>query len=114
MYINGTIINYPISEQSIEKFIKEVCEIGLKDGLIFNLLNIEHIREDNLYGGFRVKLESSFDSIVTPMHICLTTGDAITPDKIEYSYKKQFSDGSINIFAYNLETILAEKFETII
>jgi predicted nucleotidyltransferase component of viral defense system len=48
------------------------------------------------------------------MHIDLTTGDVLTPDKIEYGYKKEFSDGSINIFAYNLETILAEKFETII
>ena len=114
MDLDGTIINYPISEESIEKFINEVCEIALEDGLRFNLIDIEHIREDNQYGGFRVKLQSSFDSIVTPMHIDLTTGDVITPNKIEYGYKKEFSDGSINIFAYNLETVLAEKFETII
>jgi len=114
MDMDGTIVNYQISEKSIEKFINKICEIDLEDGLIFNLVNIEQIREDNLYGGFRVKLESKFDSIVTPMHIDITTGDVMTPDKIEYDYKKEFSDGSIKLFAYNLETILAEKFETII
>ena len=48
------------------------------------------------------------------MKLDITTGDKITPREIAYSYKLMLEDRSIQIKAYNLATILAEKLETVI
>lgn len=108
MDMDATIINYPVTDESITLAINEICSINLDDGVKFKILGTENIRDDDSYGGFRVKINSVFDTIVTPMHIDATTGDVMTPGKIEYGYEKEFSDGKINIFAYNIETVLAK------
>ena len=66
------------------------------------------------YPGIRVNMTTTFDGVVTPLKIDISTGDAITPREIRYSFKLMLEDRSIDIWAYNLETVLAEKLETII
>ena len=72
------------------------------------------IRDDDAYGGYRVSIVSEFDTIATPMQIDITTGDVITPKEILYLFKMIFKEGSIGIWTYNIETVLAEKAETIL
>ena len=81
---------------------------------VFKHKGIKEIRPDDSYGGFRANIESVYDQIVTPMHLDITTGDAITPSEIEYEYRRSFGEGSIHILAYNIETVFAEKYETIL
>jgi predicted nucleotidyltransferase component of viral defense system len=76
--------------------------------------HIESIREDDEYGGFRVAILAKFESINTPLKIDITTGDIITPGAIRYAFRSHFEDKLIEVWAYNVETILAEKVETIL
>ena len=66
------------------------------------------------YPGIRVTLNAVMDRLITPMKIDISTGDAVTPRAIEYDYKLMFDDRSIKLWSYNLETILAEKLQTIL
>lgn len=86
----------------------------MDDGAAFSLQSIEEIREEADYPGYRVSIEASFDKTRQTLKIDIITGDSITPREIEYAFKLMFEDRTISIMAYNLETVLAEKFETII
>jgi predicted nucleotidyltransferase component of viral defense system len=114
MDMDTTIINYPINPDSINKAITDICMINLDDDVLFSYQGVDPIREDDAYGGFRVSLQAEYDTIKTPMHIDITTGDAITPKEVLYLFKKIFEDETIGIWAYNIETVLAEKIETIL
>lgn len=114
MDMDATIKGYPLNEEALSLAIKEICEINVDDDVKFSFVKVESIREDDEYGGFRVSIESVLDTIITPMQIDITTGDAITPKEILYSLKKIFEDSTIDIWAYNIESVLAEKFETIL
>ena len=78
------------------------------------LERISEIMDEAEYPGIRVSMETRFDSVITPLKIDISTGDAITPREVRYSFKLMLKDRSIEIWAYNLETVLAEKLETII
>jgi hypothetical protein len=69
------------------------------------------IRNDDAYGGYRVGIVSKYDGIVTPMQIDITTGDVFTPKEVKYTYELAITNGSIGIWAYNIETVLAEKID---
>lgn len=114
MDMDTTIINYPINPDSINKAITDICRVDLDDDVLFSHQGVDPIREDDAYGGFRVSLQAEYDTIKTPMHIDITTGDAITPKEVLYLFKKIFEDETIGIWAYNIETVLAEKIETIL
>lgn len=114
MDMDTTIINYPINPESINKAITDICRVDLDDDVLFFYQGVDPIREDDAYGGFRVSLQAAYDTIKTPMHIDITTGDAITPKEVLYLFKKIFEDEAIGIWAYNIETVLAEKMETIL
>lgn len=114
MDMDATVKGFHLTEESLKHAITQICEVKLEDDVIFSLLKIEAIREDDAYGGFRVSIQADYETILIPMSIDITTGDVITPNEITYGYKKLFDDGFINIQAYNIETILAEKFETIL
>lgn len=114
MDMDTTIINYPINPDSISKAITDICIVDLDDDVLFSYQGVDPIREDDAYGGFRVSLQAEYDTIKTPMHIDITTGDAITPKEVLYLFKKIFEDETIGIWAYNVETVLAEKIETIL
>jgi len=114
MDMDATIKNYPIDNDSITKAIKEICNISIDDDVTFTFNSVDAIRDDDAYGGYRVGIVSEYDTIITPMQIDITTGDAITPKEVLYLFKMIFEEGNIGVWAYNIETVLAEKVETIL
>lgn len=114
MDMDATIKNYPLDCDSLSKAVKGICDIEIQDNVKFKYIDIDPIRKDDEYGGYRVSLQAIYDTIVTPLQIDMTTGDTITPKEILYLYKKIINDETIDIWAYNIETVLAEKVEAIL
>lgn len=114
MDMDVTIKGLPLKKKKIRKIINDISDIDVNDGIRFDIKDIHYIREHDEYENFRVSLIANIGKTKNPMKIDITTGDAITPAEIMYSYKCIFSNDDINIMAYPLETILAEKYECII
>jgi predicted nucleotidyltransferase component of viral defense system len=114
MDMDATLRGYPLTEKAIQEALSEICAIPLGDEVSLELDHIAPIREDDEYGGFRVAIIAKYESINTPLKIDITTGDIITPEAIRYAFQSNFEDKKIEVWAYNIETILAEKVETIL
>ena len=115
MDLDTTLKNLPLTPEAIEKALSEIFEIDLNDDVKFRLKNISTIREDDVYGGYRVALDAIYETIVTPMTIDVSTGDVITPNAVQFSFTGIFDDElKFELWAYNIETVLAEKVETIL
>ena len=114
MDMDTTIKGIPLKEEKIKEIIDEIINIDVDDGIRFEIKDISYIREEDEYENFRISLIANVGKTKNPMKLDLTTGDAITPREIEYTYPCIFSKEDIKIMAYPLETILAEKYETII
>ena len=114
MDMDTTIKGIALKEEKIKEIVQEIININVDDGIIFEIKDISYIREEDEYENFRVSLIANVGKTKNPMKLDLTTGDAITPREIEYTYPCIFSKEDIKIMAYPLETILAEKYETII
>ena len=114
MDMDTTIKGIALKEERIKEIVEEIININVDDGIKFEFKSLNYIREDDEYENFRVSLVAKVGKTKNPMKLDLTTGDAITPREIEYSYPCIFSKEAIKIMAYPLETILAEKYETII
>lgn len=114
MDMDTTVRGIPMEEDKVCDIVKEIVAIDVGDEIVFEFVKIEPIREDDVYNNFRVHLKAVYGKVNNPMKIDITTGDKITPAAIEYSYKMMFEDKHVPVMAYTLETILAEKYETII
>ncbi|MDU5378214.1 nucleotidyl transferase AbiEii/AbiGii toxin family protein [Peptoniphilus lacydonensis] len=114
MDMDTTIKGIALKEEKIKEIVEEIININVDDGIKFEIKDISYIREEDEYENFRVSLIANVGKTKNPMKLDLTTGDAITPREIEYTYPCIFSKEDIEIMAYPLETILAEKYETII
>ena len=114
MDMDTTIKGVPLQEEVIRNIVSEIINIKVDDGIEFEITDISHIREEDEYENFRVHLIANFEKIKNDMKIDITTGDAITPKEIEYLYPCLFQEESLRILAYPLETILAEKYESVI
>ncbi|MBW7875381.1 MAG: nucleotidyl transferase AbiEii/AbiGii toxin family protein [Candidatus Cloacimonetes bacterium] len=114
MDMDATIKGHSLSASEIMVIIERVLLTPIDDGAEFTLLGIEEIREDADYPGYRVSIAAKFDQSRQSLKVDITTGDFVTPKEIEYSFKLMFEDRKIEILAYNLETVLAEKFETVV
>lgn len=114
MDMDTTIKGFKLDNETLEKILKEIISIKIDDGILFNILSIENIRDDDDYGGNRVHLEAIFDNMPVDLKIDITTGDKITYKEIDYKYDLLLENRSINIWTYNIETILAEKYESVI
>ena len=114
MDMDTTIKGIALKEEKIKETIEEIININVDDGIKFEIKGISYIREEDEYENFRISLIANVGKTKNPMKLDLTTGDAITPREIEYTYPCIFSQEDIKIMAYPLETILAEKYETII
>lgn len=114
MDMDATIKGYPVSEDSIVDMIKEICQIDVPDDVVFTFRGIGEIREGDEYAGYRVSLTADYPPMAVPLKLDITTGDEITPREITYRFKLMLEDRYISILAYNLETVLAEKLETVI
>ena len=104
----------PVTKENIEEILNEILSIDLGDNVTFNIKNINSIHDISEYEDFRVSLEAKFFTIKVNMKIDITTGDIIIPREVDYSFKLMFEQRSIPIKAYNLNTILAEKIESIL
>lgn len=114
MDMDATIRNHPVNENSIKTMFEEIVSIPIDDDITFSFQEVGEIRKNDAYGGYRVSLTANFPPMKVPLKLDITTGDKITPKAVEYKYPMMFNDGTLEIFAYNLETILAEKLETVI
>lgn len=114
MDMDATLKNMSLTKQTVTDAFNDISTIQLDDNITFELLKIENIRDDDAYGGYRASINAIFDTLKVALKIDLTTGDKITPKEIKYKFNLLFEDRTIDILAYNLETVLAEKYETIV
>ena len=114
MDMDTTVKGLPMDEQNIRKAISEILNQPVDDGIEFQLLDLTPIREDDEYENFRASIQAAYGKMKIPMKIDITTGDEITPKEIQFSYPFLFDDRQAMVKAYTQETILAEKYETII
>ena len=114
MDMDTTVKGLPMDEQNIRKAISEILNQPVDDGIEFQLLDLTPIREDDEYENFRASIQTAYGKMKIPMKIDITTGDEITPKEIQFSYPFLFDDRRVMVKAYTQETILAEKYETII
>lgn len=114
MDMDATIKGLPVNEQTVLTMFEEICKIELDDDVTFSFRSIGEIREGDVYAGYRVSLSANYPPMEVPLKLDITTGDKITPKEIRYQFKLLLEDRSISVLAYNLETIMAEKLETVI
>lgn len=115
MDLDTTLKNLPLTPEAIRIALEEICAVPSDDGVTFELGTISPIREDDIYGGYRVALTAKFETLLTPLSIDVSTGDAITPHAVPYQFAEIFDEEkSYELWAYNIETVMAEKVETIL
>ena len=114
MDMDTTVRGIQMEEDEIVAAVNEILAIDVGDGITFEYKGIEPIREEDAYNNFRVHLRAKYGKIDSPMKIDVTTGDVITPAAIRYDFPMLFDDKTVPVMAYTLETVLAEKYETII
>ena len=115
MDMDTTLKNLPLTPEAIRSALEDICSIAFDDGVVYEIGTISPIRKDDIYGGYRVMLNARFDTLLTPMSIDVFTGDAITPHAVQYNFSEIFDDEkSYELWAYNIETVMAEKVETIL
>ncbi len=114
MDMDTTVQGISMEKESIERVIKEIISTDVSDGISFIFSKMEAIREDDEYENYRIHLTAEYGKIKNPIKIDITTGDHVTPDAVEYGFHSLFDEKIIPVNAYQLETILAEKYETIL
>ena len=114
MDLDATVKGANVSVEDVENIISSILSVPMEDGVEFQVKRISEIMEEAEYPGVRVSMETTFDGVRTPLKIDISTGDVITPREVRYSFKLMLEDRSIEVWAYNLETVLAEKLETVI
>lgn len=114
MDMDATLKRYPVNEDTVRKMIEKIIQINLQDDITFTLKNIGEIREGDEYAGYRISLSANYPPMAVPLKLDITTGDKITPHEVEYEYKLMLEERKIQVLAYNMATILAEKLETVI
>ena len=114
MDIDTTVKALPLNEKDARAIIERIGELQLEDGITFKIKSVKEIMEDFDYPGIRMMIEANLERMRQPFKIDISTDDAITPGAVEYKYKLMFEDRSISVLSYNLETLLAEKMQTIL
>ena len=113
MDVDTTVKSLPMNKKSVQKILEEIMAIEVEDGVSFRISKVQDIMEGHEYEGLRFMIECSMDRLKQTIKIDISTGDEITPGAIEYKLPLIIEDRSIDLWAYNLETLLAEKLETI-
>ena len=111
--MDTTIRGLPMNEENISKILQEILEIYIDADIVYRLVKLERIRIEDFYEDFSATISCRYGKINTNLNIDITTGDIITPNEVQYFYEKILEEGSISILTYTIETIIAEKFETI-
>ena len=113
MDIDTTVKSLHLDMENARRIIEEIISVEIPDGVKFSITKATDIMEEHDYSGIRFMLEATMDNLRQAIKIDISTGDVITPRAVEYSYHLMFEDRSISLLTYNLETLLAEKMETI-
>lgn len=115
MDLDTTLRKIPLTEDQIRMAVMSIGNVALDDEVSFRFVSIEPIRKDDRYGGYRVRIDAIYETITTPLSIDVSTGDIITPGAIQYEFEGMFNEEQrIRLWGYNIETVLAEKVETIL
>ena len=115
MDLDATARGITLTEENITAIIGEICGKPVGDDVVFSFVSVAPIRKDDKYGGYRVRLNAVYESLITPLSIDISTGDIITPKPVEYNVSGIFdADLQFSLWGYNTETILAEKAESIL
>jgi hypothetical protein len=114
MDLDTTVRGFALSHESAERAFRDIAAVQADDDWKFEFDRTEDIRETDEYTGIRVHLKGIYAPMVVPLTVDVTTGDRITPDAVEYSYSLLFDEGVISLMAYPIETVLAEKLETVV
>ena len=113
MDMDTTLKGIPLNEESISNILNEILAIEIDADIEYKLIKLSPIRQEDVYEDFCASISCIFGKINASLNIDITTGDVITPREMNYSYSKILEEGTIPIMTYTIETILAEKFETI-
>ena len=114
MDIDTTVKALPLNEQDASNIISEICKTYVEDGVSFKIISVRRIMDDFDYPGIRMMLEARLDRLRQSIKIDISTDDIITPSAVKYEYKLMFEERTISLLSYNLETLLAEKLQTIL
>lgn len=114
MDMDATIKGLPVNEETVRNMFEDICKIEINDDVVFSFRSIGETREGDEYTGYRIHLTANYPPMAVPLKLDITTGDKITPREVRYSFKLLLEDRNISVLAYNLETVLAEKLETVI
>jgi len=114
MDIDTSLKNLNLSEEDFRRVVEEVSAISLNDGITFRIKDITNIMDNMEYPGIRITMDAIMDKMVVPLKIDFSSGDIITPHEVSYAYKLLLEDRTIRLLSYNLETILAEKLQTVL
>ncbi len=112
--MDATLKSLPLEKDNVIEIITKILNVKVNDGIEFKIENVKDIRQESEYGGFKINILATMDNLNVYLAVELTTGDRITPREIEYIYNSHFEDKKIPILAYTLETLLAEKYQTVI
>lgn len=114
MDMDTTIVGIDMNQEELKRILMEILAIDVDDNVRFEYVSTSKIKDEDLYGGFRFKINAYLNKLRANLQIDVATGDIITPRAIEYKYKCLFDDKYLDLITYNLETVLAEKFNSVI
>ena len=114
MDIDTSMKNLNLSAEDALRVVNQVKDIDLDDGVSFEVKDVSNIMDEMEYPGIRVTMNANVGRLITPLKIDISTGDVITPRAIDFNYDLLLEDRSISLWSYNLETILAEKLQTVL
>lgn len=114
MDMDTTIVGIDMNQEELKRILMEILSIDVDDNVRFEYISTSKIKDEDLYGGFRFKINAYLNKLRANLQIDVATGDIITPRAIEYKYKCLFDDKYLDLITYNLETVLAEKFNSVI
>ena len=115
MDLDATLRGLTFSEESIRKTVSEICSLSIGDYVVLTVGAVAPIRPDDFYGGYRIKITAVYDTVEVPFTVDISTGDVITPHPVKYALQCIFDEEKhIELWAYNIETVMSEKIETIL
>ena len=114
MDIDFHLKNLLMEKESVTKTVGEIAKIDLGDGIAFQVIGASDIRPEDIYGGFQVKIAAKLDNVRHTFGIDIATGDPIIPSDRNYDYQCLVTGDVLPIKAYSLESVIAEKVETVL
>lgn len=114
MDMDATVVGMDMDEESVATALADICAVDVGDGMSYEYERIEPIREDDAYANWRAHLRVKYGRIDAPVKVDITTGDALYPSQVRYTFSLMFDQGALDVLSYHPATVLAEKIETVL